>query len=76
MVKGPQPTVFMWDLDGMVFASELEGHLYDLADYGVASKAQTMFILDGHLICFLLIRFKTSLNCWEEAHEVLDNHIS
>lgn len=29
--SGPQPAVFVWELSGMVFVSELKGHLYGVA---------------------------------------------
>ena len=44
--SGPQPAVFVWDLAGMAFLSELKGHLY-----GVACLA---FSPDGNYNCFLL----------------------
>ncbi|XP_022151493.1 mitogen-activated protein kinase-binding protein 1 isoform X2 [Momordica charantia] len=67
--SGPQPAVFVWDLAGMAFLSELKGHLYGVACLAFSPDGKYLVSVGGYIYIWdwrstvLLTKLKASSSC-------------
>ncbi|KAG6595378.1 Mitogen-activated protein kinase-binding protein 1, partial [Cucurbita argyrosperma subsp. sororia] len=67
--SGPQPAVFVWDLAGMGFLSELKGHLYGVACLAFSPDGKYLVSVGGYIYIWdwrtsmLLTKLKASSSC-------------
>ncbi|XP_038883897.1 mitogen-activated protein kinase-binding protein 1 isoform X1 [Benincasa hispida] len=67
--SGPQPAVFVWDLAGMAFVSELKGHPYGVACLAFSPDGKYLVSVGGYIYVWdwrttaLLTKLKASSSC-------------
>ncbi|KAL0545194.1 hypothetical protein IC582_020342 [Cucumis melo] len=67
--SGPQPAVFVWELSGMAFVSELKGHLYGVACLAFSPDGKYLVSVGGYIYIWdwrttaLLTKLKASSSC-------------